>query len=220
MRLIFATNNLHKINEIKNTIGSKYESFVYSLKDLNIDINPDENGNSFIDNANIKSISVYNYLNDNMMLFQNDIIIADDSGLCIDYFNGEPGIKSARFMGENTSQSEKNAKIIELMKDVKIENRGAYFITVLSVIDSECCKNGVISPLIFEGRVDGYISDKIDGNEGFGYDPIFGVGSPEDLRNNTAKTYASMGQIGKNAISHRSKAIKIFVAYLEKNHNI
>ena len=95
MRLIFATNNLHKINEIKNTIGSKYESFVYSLKDLNIDINPDENGNSFIENANIKSISVHNYLNDNMMLFQNDIIIADDSGLC-------PSCSSALPLGEHT----------------------------------------------------------------------------------------------------------------------
>ena len=98
MRIIVATNNKHKIIEIKNIL-TDYN--IFSLSDLNIDIEPKETGKTFSANAFIKANTIYLYMKEKEMLLDNDIIIADDSGLCIDYLNGEPGINSARFMGDD-----------------------------------------------------------------------------------------------------------------------
>ena len=100
MRLIFATNNNHKLNEIKAILPNMYRNIAFSLGDLNISVNPDENGSSYEENANIKSYACYFALRDKNLLLIGDYIIADDSGLSIDCLNGEPGIHSARFLGD------------------------------------------------------------------------------------------------------------------------
>lgn len=214
MRLIFASNNLHKLSEVRDILGPKYNKFLYSLNDFNLKVDPDENGNTYEKNANIKSKALYEALQNKKLLLKNDFIFADDTGISIDFFDGKPGIHSARFMGD-VSQSEKNKKIIELMKDVPIDKRNAHFTTKLSVRPIIIDKDFLDMPqaIIFDGRVDGYIADNIFGDEGFGYDPIFVVKEYN-------QTYASLGQKIKNSISHRAKAILAFVNYLEKNHNI
>lgn len=220
MRLIFATNNLHKIKEIIEILGEKYKDFVVLMSDLNITISPEENGSSFIENANIKSKALYEEMQNRKLLSNGDYIIADDSGLCIDALNGEPGIYSARYFGNKTNQEEKNLKILELMKDVADLDRKAHFITILSVIEVlDVVKNEIVINN-FEGRVDGYITKKVEKSAGFGYDPIFGVGNPLDIMKNNVKTYENKGAFAKSEISHRAKAIHNFVLYLEKKHNI
>lgn len=205
MRLIFATNNIHKLKEIKGILGEKYKDFIFSLKDIGIEVDPIENGKTFEENADIKSKAVYDEMKKKGILKEGDYVISDDTGLCIDYLDGAPGIMSARYMGKDTSQDVKNRKIIELMEGIKGDARNAHFITSLSVRHA----NG--KTLHFEGRIDGKIAENIEGTTGFGYDPIFAV---------DGVTYSNLGEMGKNAISHRARALHLFLLYLEKNHNI
>ena len=220
MRLIFATNNIHKMSEIRDILGDKYKNILYSMSNLDIHIEPEETGNSFVENSNIKANALYQVLKAKGMLKEDDFIIADDTGLCIDFLDGAPGIMSARYMGKETSQDDKNSKILELMKDIKDDERTAYFITNLSVI--EVLNNIVNEPkrLNFEGRINGYIAKTIEKKEGFGYDPIFAVGDPGDIARGSVKTYSNIGVKEKNKISHRAIALNKFVQYLENNHNI
>ena len=218
MRLIFATNNNHKLDEIKCILGNKYKDYIFSIKDFNISIEPIEDGKSFLDNANIKSRALYDEMHSNNLLKQDDYIISDDTGLCIDYLDGAPGIYSARYLGKDVPQDEKNNKILEIMKDVAPVNRRAYFITVLSVI--WVVGDNIIKELSYDGKIYGYIARSIEKIGGFGYDPIFAVGDVSDLLNGTIKTYSNIGTIEKNKISHRARAIQKFVFFLEKNHNI
>lgn len=224
MRLIFATNNNHKIKEIKSILGEKYKNNIFSLIDFNSKINVEENGNSFIENANIKSYGVYEKLFELKLLLKNDFIISDDSGLLVDYLDGAPGIYSARFMGEETSQNDKNLKIIELLKNCKPNERKASFITVLSVIKIDDIYNKLpfnsINFTNFEGKIDGYIINCIKNSGGFGYDPIFGIGDYKNIDTINEKTCASIGENEKCRISHRFLALSKFTEYLEKIHNI
>ena len=218
MRLIFATNNYHKLSEIKNILGDKFKNYIFTMSDLGVNVNPDETGNTFADNAFIKANALYLELKKNNLLANNDYIISDDTGLCIDYLDGAPGIMSARFMGD-ISQEDKNNKILNLLKDIDDEKRGAHFITFLSVIEIEdIIKEPKI--LSFEGKINGYIAKTIEKTEGFGYDPIFAVGNISDMRSGNVQTYSNMGIDQKNKISHRARALAKFVEYLEKNHNI
>lgn len=218
MRLIFATNNEHKIKEIKDILGCKYNKYIFTMSDLGVCVNPEENGKSFEENAFIKANALYLELKNKNIILKDDFIISDDSGMCIDYLNGEPGIMSARFLG-SISQDEKNSKILEIMKDVDDYNRGAYFITVLSVLEINEIEEEPIKHS-FKGFVNGYIVKNIEKTGGFGYDPIFAVLNVNDSANLSVKTYASIGSAEKNKISHRAKALSKFVEYLEKNHNI
>ena len=220
MRLIFATNNSHKLNEIIEILGEKYKDFVFTMADFEIKIDPDENGKTFKENADIKSTALYREMKCKGLLRNGDYIIADDTGLCIDYLNGAPGIYSARFLGKDVSQSDKNNNILELMKDVANHERTAYFITILSVIEVLDINIGEHKVINFEGKIDGYIAKKIEKTDGFGYDPIFAVGNPADIEKDSVKTYSNIGIAEKNRISHRARAIHNFVLYLEKTHNI
>ena len=228
MRLIVVTNNEHKFCEFKNIFShmnmdfvNNGSDFLYSLADFGIHIDVEENGTSYEENANIKSKAAYVELLKENIIKKGDYIISDDSGLSIDYFDGGPGIYSARFMG-NISQDEKNKKILIDMKNVQGSKRNAHFTTVLSVIEIKSDEDMKIMPKckIFKGRVDGYIANNLTGTQGFGYDPIFAIGDVMDIKNNNVKTYASIGQNEKNKISHRAKAINSLVLYLAKNHNI
>ena len=218
MRLIFATNNFHKLSEIKDILGNKYSPYIFTMSDLKISVEPEETGNTFYENALIKSKALYEEMKKNNLLMKGDYLISDDTGLCIDYLDGAPGIKSARFMG-NVSQDEKNNKILELLKDVEDEKRTAHFITILSVIE---IGDDISNPKIlsFEGKIKGYIPKNIEKKGGFGYDPIFAVGDVNDMKLGNVKTYSNLGSEKKNKISHRAIALSKFVEYLEKNHNI
>lgn len=220
MRLIFATNNIHKMSEIIDILGEKYKDIIFMMSDLGININPDETGNTFLENANIKTQALYEIMKDKKILKNGDYIIADDTGLCIDYLDGAPGIYSARFLGEDTDQSYKNNRILELMKNVTDTDRKAYFITILSVIEVVDVALFSTTMHSFEGKIDGYIAKSIEKTEGFGYDPIFAVGEPSDLEKGAVKTYSNLGISEKNKISHRARALHKFVLYLEKKHNI
>ncbi len=198
-KILFATGNVNKINEVKKIAGNDFE--ILSLKDLNLqNLNVEETGKSFEENARIKAefFSKYTKLP----------VIADDSGLVIDYLNGEPGIYSARYLGNTLSFEGKCKKIIEKLSTVSnIEERCARFIcSACLALEGKtiCCK---------EGRVEGYISFTLKGDNGFGYDPIFYY-PPMKM------TFAQMPLELKNKISHRYKAFNLLFQEIKNSLNI
>ncbi len=188
MRIVFATGNKGKMNEIRMIMeDTGYE--VLSMKEAGV--NPDivEDGKSFEENAMIKARAV-------AALLPGDIILADDSGLEVDALGGEPGIYSARYMGEDTPYSVKNANIIERLNGVPDEKRTARFVCAIAAVfpnGQECVRRATI-----EGRID--YAEK--GEHGFGFDPIFYV--PE-----LGCTTAEIPEEEKNQISHRGKALRL-----------
>lgn len=193
-KLFVATSNQNKIFEFKKIFDeNKIDVELVSPKDFNDTSDPIEDGNTFEENAIIKAKFYY----DKYKL----PTIADDSGMCIDFFNGFPGIYSARFMNKY-SYHEKNELIIKALDG--IDNRKATFNCVVAYIDI----NGKVNS--FEGINEGTIAYKEAGSEGFGYDPIFII--PE-----FNKTEAELGYAYKNKYSHRAKALNKFIEFY-KNH--
>ena len=186
-RIIFATTNENKMKEIREILSDfPVEIFFFLVAGIKADI--DENGSSFEENAAIKAEAIEK--------MTGAIVLADDSGLEIDYLNGEPGIYSARYMGEETSYHVKNAHLIERLKGVPDEQRTARFV---------CCVAAAFpdrETAVVRGTIEGRIGYKEEGENGFGYDPIFYV--PE-----YGCTTASMSSEAKNAISHRGKALQL-----------
>ncbi|WP_058486563.1 XTP/dITP diphosphatase [Defluviitalea phaphyphila] len=185
-RIIFATKNKNKIVEI-NDIMKDLDIEIVSMEEAGIDVDIIEDGNTFEENAIIKVKSV--------MKFTSDIVMADDSGLEIDYLNGAPGVYSARFEGENTPYDIKNKKILNMLEGVEEEKRTARFVCIIAA----GFKDGSI--ITTKGTIEGMIGYEIKGKNGFGYDPIFYV--PE-----YKMTTAQMPKDLKNRISHRGKALK------------
>ena len=193
MKVVIATSNQGKLKEFENLLAPLNWQF-YSLQDLGIK-SPIEDGATFYENALIKArhaatISGYP-------------AIADDSGLCVDCLNGAPGIKSARYAGENSSDAENNLKLLESLEN-ETQRNGA-FVACLVFFDP----NSNESPLSAEGRLEGEIARDSKGKDGFGYDPIFYI-SEEN------KTLAELGKDYKNKNSHRAKATKILLNKLLK----
>lgn len=189
--IIIATNNNHKIEEFRQIL-TEYK--VMSLKDVGLDnLEIIENGKTFAENAIIKSRTIADIL--------NKVVIADDSGLEIDYLNKEPGIYSARYLGVNTPYDKKNNIILERMKDAI--DRKARFICAISI----SYPNKVDK--VFEGIFEGEIALEPKGENGFGYDPIF-------LVKELGKTSAELSPYDKNKISHRGKAMAKLLQWLEK----
>lgn len=184
-RIIFATGNEGKMREIR-MILSDLGMEILSMKEAGV--NPDivEDGTDFAENAQIKAKAVWK--------LTGDIVLADDSGLVIDYLNGEPGIYSARYMGEDTSYDIKNSNIIERLSDAEGEERSARFICAIAA----ALPDGSI--INTEGILEGIIAKEPAGTEGFGYDPIFYI--PE-----FGATSAELTLEQKNKISHRGKAL-------------
>lgn len=184
MKIFLATGNKKKIDEINKILdSSKFE--IFSIKD-GIKI-PEiiEDGNSFEENSKKKALEIAK--------FTGMITIADDSGLCVEALNGEPGIFSARYSGENATDYLNNKKLIENLKG--IENRKAKFVTVITLASPKG------ESWSFRGEIDGIIIDEPRGENGFGYDPYFYLPQYE-------KTFAQMPDL-KNKISHRAKALKL-----------
>lgn len=191
MKIVFATNNEHKLSEIKNILGSCFE--IVSLKDIGCNVDIPETAQTLEGNASIKSHFIYDNYHLNCF--------ADDTGLEVDALNGEPGVHSARYDEHTDHDSEANMrKLLAILGDNA--NRNAHFRTVISlIIDGEEHQ--------FEGRVDGKIATEKSGTEGFGYDPIF---IPEGYD----KSFAELGEQIKNQISHRARAVQKLAAYLKQ----
>jgi XTP/dITP diphosphohydrolase len=188
MKLVFATNNPHKLHEISHLLNSSIE--LLSLNDINCNDEIPENQETLEGNAAEKSFYIYNKYGFNCF--------ADDTGLEIEALNGEPGVYSARYAGDERS-AENNMNLV-LEKLAKIKNRKARFRTVISlVIDGR--------EIQFEGIVDGQILEEKRGKTGFGYDPIF---QPEESH----LSFAEMPMEEKSKISHRGKAVQKLVEYL------
>ena len=189
MNIIFATNNQDKYNEIKE-IMQEFPVGILSMREAGIDMDIEENGLTFMENAIIKARAVYEAASEGML------VIADDSGLEVDYLNKEPGIYSARYLGVDTSYRIKNQSLIDRLSGVPDENRTARFVCAIAAI----LPNGDL--LTSEETMEGRIDYQESGENGFGYDPIFYL--PE-----YKMTSASLSKEDKNAISHRGKALKV-----------
>ena len=185
-RILVATNNADKLNEIRVALdGMPFEAV--GMKALGIESMPDETGSTFVENAMIKATA----------LFQKagGYVLADDSGLCVDALGGAPGIYSSRFFGEETSYRQKFAELSRLIKDVPLQERTAHFSCAMVLLRDDA------EPIIVEERMDGILLNTEFGKNGFGYDPIFYV--PE-----FGRTAAELTSPEKISVSHRGKAIR------------
>lgn len=185
-KVIFATGNKGKMKEIREILGD-LDIELLSLKDAGINADIDENGSSFEENAEIKAKAICR--------LTGEIVLADDSGLEVDYLNKEPGIYSARYMGEDTSYRIKNANLIERLEGVPDEKRTARFVCAIAAAFPDGTVKTVRAAM--EGRI-GY---EERGENGFGYDPIFFL--PE-----YGCSSAEISMEEKNKISHRGKALR------------
>ena len=190
--IIFATKNMDKMKEIKAKLP---DYNVKSMEEVGIDIDVDENGLTFEDNALLKAEAI--------MKVCNEIVVADDSGLEIDYLNKAPGVLSARYLGHDTSYDYKNANILEQLEGVAEDKRTARFVCAMAV----ACPSKETQ--VVRGTIEGIIGYEIKGNNGFGYDPIFFV--PE-----LNKTTGELSMEEKNKISHRGKALDMVRDILEE----
>lgn len=190
MKLCFASNNAHKLDEIRQVLP-EYE--VLSLNDLQFFEDIPETGTTLEQNSRIKAERIFNEF--------SIPCFADDTGLEIECLDGEPGVYSARYAGPKSS-SEENVELV-LQKMAGMKNRKAQFRTVITYYDL----NGRIKQ--FEGIVKGEIIDEKRGDEGFGYDPIF-------IPEGHDRTFAELTMEEKNEISHRGRAVRSFVDYLQQ----
>ncbi len=200
MRIVFATGNKDKMREIRQILGSLGMEVV-SMKEADADVDVDENGMTFSENSMIKARAVAKCLADKGD--HDSIVLADDSGLEIDYLGKEPGIYSARYLGKDTPYPKKNAVILSRLDGVEDEKRTARFVCAISAVLPDGKELGTLETM--EGRI-GY---EIAGENGFGYDPIFFL--PE-----YGKTSAELTEEEKNAISHRGKALRSMEVLLKK----
>ena len=188
MKIVFATNNPNKLKEIQSLIPKEIE--IISLNEIGYNEDIPETGDTLEANAFQKAY----YIKDNF----NYDCFADDTGLEIDELNGAPGVYSARYAGPERNANANMNKVLNELKGKK--NRKAKFRTAIALtLNNE--------KHLFEGEINGYISDVKQGNEGFGYDPIF-------IPENDIRSFAQMSMQEKGAISHRGRAVKKLVAYL------
>ncbi len=189
-KIVFASNNAHKLQEVRNKIGSSME--VLSMNEIGCFDDIPETAETFEGNAEIKA----RWIADK---YQLDCF-ADDSGLCIDTLNGAPGVYSARYAGEGCTFSDNNKKVLLALDGIR--ERQAQFVTVICLIWKG-------KSYFFRGEVEGEIIEKLEGTSGFGYDPIFKPkGHP--------LTYAQMDLNEKNQLSHRAKALQMMSEFLQR----
>ena len=193
---ILASNNKDKVKEVKEILKG-YD--IISMKEAGIDVDIEENGTTFEENALIKARAI--------MKLTGQITMADDSGLEIDYLNKAPGVYSARFMGHDTSYDIKNKALIQKLEGVKGSDRSGRFVCAIAV----CFPDG--REIVKRGTMEGLIAEEIKGDNGFGYDPI--VYLPE-----YGKTSGELAPEEKNKISHRGKALALIKEELDKSEEL
>ena len=203
MKIILATNNEHKRSAIRSIFDKDIE--VLSMKDVGIDTDIEENGETIFENSRIKAVYVTTELKKKNFPFPYTVI-SDDTGLMVEALNGEPGVYSARYAGGEGHDSEANMQLL-LKKLNGCENRKAHFSTIITLIEEKA--SFLSHMMFFEGRVDGTILKEKHGTEGFGYDPIF---QPDGYD----CSFAELGIDIKNKISHRAIAIGKVAEYLAK----
>lgn len=181
-KVVVATNNPGKLREIKEILKD-YE--LLSLRDIGCKINVEEDEETFEGNSKKKAKEIAEAT--------KMPCIADDSGLCIEAFNGWPGVHTARFLGENSTPKQRNEAILEKMKNLKGKERKAKVVCVITYYE-----NGQF--IVAKGEIEGKIAEEPRGENGFGFDPIF------ELEN--GKTYAQLSEIEKNSISHRKRTLE------------
>ena len=196
-RIIFATGNKNKMEEI-HMILADLGIPIYSMKEAGIDIDIVEDGTTFEENAMIKAKAIAELLPD-------DVILADDSGLEIDYLDKAPGIYSARYAGVDTSYDVKNQMLLDQLENVPDEQRTARFVCAIAAIFPDGTSETV------RGTIEGIIGHEITGDNGFGYDPIFYV--PE-----YGCTTAQMEPDKKNDLSHRGNALRAMREIMERKY--
>jgi XTP/dITP diphosphohydrolase len=193
MKIVVATHNKHKVDEIREFFKDDFE--VLSADDIGSYDEIEETGDTIEENALLKARSLAN--------LTDYIVIADDTGLFVDYLDGKPGVYSARFAGSNATYEDNNRKLLRLLEGVPIEKRKATFRTVVALIYKG-------KEAIIEGKVEGTILDSPRGQFGFGYDPVFFV-------DKVGKTLAELTLEEKNKVSHRANALKKLKDYLKNN---
>ncbi|MBE6865533.1 MAG: RdgB/HAM1 family non-canonical purine NTP pyrophosphatase [Ruminococcaceae bacterium] len=184
-----ATNNAKKLKEIKRILNALGHD-AKTLKELGIEIEIEENGTTFAENAVIKAKAIADIC--------KIPTISDDSGLEVDFLNGAPGVYTARYAGENATDDENIDKLLAALSGVPQENRGAAFVS--SVCLYVPVENGEDISVVCTGKCEGWIGYERIGDGGFGYDPIFMVGDV---------SYSEMSADEKDAISHRGKALRL-----------
>ena len=197
MKIVFATNNAHKLSEIKSILGSSFE--IVSLSDIGCTVDIPETGKTLEENAHIKAAYVFEHYG--LSCF------ADDTGLEVEALHGAPGVYSARYAGGAGHDSEANMR--KLLGELAGEpHRNARFRTVISLLQVD--KNHPQKPIEhqFEGIVTGHIATEKHGQEGFGYDPIF-------IPDGYNQSFAELGETIKNKISHRARAVEQLALFLK-----
>lgn len=192
MKLVIATNNAHKLQEIRQILGDSFDTLL-SLNDLGIDIDIEETGTTFMENAILKAETICKLC--------GMPTLADDTGLVVDALDGAPGVYSARYAG--IEHNDKNNRTLLLKNLQGVENRSAHFETVIAI----CYPNGEI--ITSSGRVDGYILNQERGTEGFGYDSLF-------YSNELGKSFAEATSCEKNSVSHRGRALRAMLKKLNE----
>ena len=189
--LIFATNNQHKVNEIRSVLGSTFQ--ILTLQEAGIDIDIPEPHDTLEANATEKSTTIFQLTNKNCF--------SEDTGLEVAALHNEPGVKSARYAGDNRSFDDNIEKLLRNL--IPFENKRARFRTIISLI-----QNG--TEYLFEGICTGNIILTRKGENGFGYDPVF-------IPDGSDKTFAEMNMTEKNKFSHRKKAMEKLIVFLNQN---
>ncbi|QSX08066.1 RdgB/HAM1 family non-canonical purine NTP pyrophosphatase [Alkalibacter rhizosphaerae] len=195
MKIVIATGNRHKKVEVGQILGEDLFD-LSTMKEEGLDLDIVEDGDSFEENALIKAREVKAHT--------PYAVLADDSGLEVDFLNNAPGIYSARYAGEEANDARNNEKLLEALKDVPEEKRTARFVCVIAYIDEKG------EEFLFRGKCPGRIAFALQGEGGFGYDPLF-------LVEGGNKTYAQLTEEEKNAISHRAVALQKAMPLLEKH---
>lgn len=196
-KIIFATGNKDKMREIRE-IMADCDVTITSMKEAGIDVDIVEDGTTFEENAIIKAKAIAEHT--------DAIVLADDSGLEIDYLNKEPGVLSARYMGEDTSYDIKNQNLIDRLEGVEKEKRTARFVCAIAAV----LPNKEV--LVTRQTMEGYIGWEIEGENGFGYDPIFYL-------DEFGCSSATLTPEQKNAVSHRGKALREMRKMLKDGKN-
>lgn len=196
-KIIFATGNENKMKEIRMILADLGMP-ILSMKEAGIDVEVVEDGTTFEENALIKATEIAKHT-------ENSIVLADDSGLEIDYLNKEPGIYSARYAGENTSYDIKNNLLLQRMEGVPTEQRTARFVCAIAAVFPDGRTE------VVRGTIEGIIGYEIAGEHGFGYDPIFYLPEYEC-------TTAELSPERKNEVSHRGVALRKMREIMEKKN--
>ncbi len=200
-KIILATNNAHKASEISNALDFEGWKF-FTLQQAGITSDPAEDADTFIGNARIKAKAAASQC-------PGCAILADDSGLIVDALNGDPGVYSARYAGEDASDADNNKKLLENLKNIPAEERSARFVCSLFFIDDDG------EEIIAEGAIEGMIGYEEKGSDGFGYDPLF-----YPLAFKGEKTLAEVTQEEKNGVSHRGNALRNLKNKLDEKSNV